>query len=923
MLLAVGVVGAVGAQPAAEDAAEPTPAEPPAEDPGDLTYPIPRHDIVVPLPPDLLEPGADPVQAIVRIVISAEGLVTASEISASSGVEAVDAAALRAAALMTFLPATLDGEAVEVTIEYPIVFLAPEPPPPAVLPAELRGRVEERGSMKPLESVEVSLYAAEYTPDEDEDEGEDEIGDELDLELELDPDDVEIEDFTLAEEPLLTAYTDAEGHFAISDIPPGLYVAACGFAGFRVEKYVEVLPEGTVRDVIYRIRPNAVQQTVVIARKESDTPERILSGEELKTIPGAGRDPMAAVQSLPGVVHTPPSYTASEMVQTPVLRGAAGEDSVMYLDGLPTPIIFHTMSTFSITGDSIIDRAFLKPAAVEASYGDLTGGVVGLDLRSPRRDRIGGIFDPGIGLFSFNIEGPIRPKSRFHVGIRRSYYDILMKLILPRDLPLDFVTAPYFQDQQVILETDITPWMTWQIGYLGTMDGMKLLFEDDDEEEDQLQEQLEFTMRTDLHRIFLKIDTETKSGFTNRLHPALTFWSYDFTFADFFASTDRHTTFHLKDDLHLPLTPWLSLDAGGILEVDKLKQYRNVPQQSRESEGGYGGEAGQENLIGRVDEKRTWLGGYVSVPIQPVEPLTIVPEFRVDYFGKLGAAIPQVRGRIGVQPHERVRISLAGGRYVQSPSYEELSDTTGNPDLRSEGAWHLNLGAAVAPGPWLDLDVQGYVKWLDHQVVSSVSSSDYGGWGDLGGFEDLIDTEDDPTHGLSNDGIGRIYGAEVFARFDFARKLRFSGWVGYGLCWAERKDFPDEDWHWFQYDRRHQLTVLMQLTFPREVILGARFQLQSGAPMTPVEDATFYPDIGWYLPEYGELYSERGLPFVQLDLRIDKRWRKNNHIVDFYVDLQNITMAKSSDFVLYSFDYRESASFMSFPAINLALRIEF
>ena len=40
-----------------------------------------------------------------------------------------------------------------------------------------------------------------------------------------------------------------------------------------------------------------------------------------------------------------------------------------------------------------------------------------------------------------------------------------------------------------------------------------------------------------------------------------------------------------------------------------------------------------------------------------------------------------------------------------------------------------------APGPWMDIDVQGYVKWLDDQTVSSVSSPE---WADAAEFGDLL-----------------------------------------------------------------------------------------------------------------------------------------------------------------------------------------
>ena len=105
--------------------------------------------------------------------------------------------------------------------------------------------------------------------------------------------------------------------------------------------------------------------------------------------------------------------------------------------------------------DALI-RMGLAPAGERPELVPLTGGVVGVDLRDPRSDRVGGFFEPGVGLTSFGLEGPITEKSRFYVGIRRSYYEVFFRIIgaAAPDLNLDFATAPFFQDQQVILQVD-------------------------------------------------------------------------------------------------------------------------------------------------------------------------------------------------------------------------------------------------------------------------------------------------------------------------------------------------------------------------------------------------------------------------------------------------------------------------------------
>jgi len=606
--------------------------------------------------------------------------------------------------------------------------------------------------------------------------------------------------------------------------------------------------------------------------------------------------------------------------QAPIIRGASSEDSVLYMDGLPVPILLHSISAKTITGDFILETAYLRPAAPEARFGDLTGGVLGVELRGPRDDRIGGFVDIGIGESGAAIEGPITKKSRFYVGFRRTYYDIFIKLIMPGDSRLQMTTAPFAQDQQAIIETDVADWLTMHLSYIGTLDGIKVI---DSGDEDQAERGL-FDTRTDMHRFTLRGDFTLgkERKIKNRAGVALTLWGSSFNALDIISRSERHTTFHVFDDLNLPILPWLALDAGFLVEIDGIRLSENMPFFGREDTGPSTNTGQEENLEGSDRSTRGWVGAYVGLPITPIEEITFAPEFRIDWRSDLKKVMPQFRARLGIQPVEGVRISLAGGRYEQSPSQEELSAISGNPDLGAEGAWHINLGVNLQPGTFLNIDLQGYAKFLDNQTVSSNGGADLGGFADLG-FDFGADDDDDPTHGLSNDGIGRIWGAELFSRWNLFPGGRLVGWLGYGLSWAQRKDTEDEEWRWFQNDRRHQLTAVLQVKLPGEVTIGGRWQIQSGSPMTPVEKATYYADIDTFVPTYGGLYSERNAPYHQLDLRIDKKIRKNTHMVEIFAEVTDVYAAKTGDFVFYSFDYEEELAFSGFPSINVGTRVEF
>ena len=179
--------------------------------------------------------------------------------------------------------------------------------------------------------------------------------------------------------------------------------------------------------------------------------------------------------------------------------------------GLPSPILIHSVGTQTVLGDYLAERAYLV-GRCGAEFGDLTGGVVGLDARSPRSDRVGGFIQPGFSLAAGAVEGPIGDTARFYVGYRRSYFEFLFALVLPEDSPADFATVPFLQDQQAILEGEVADWLRVQFAYLGTVDGIDILTREDDEGN---QEQ-RFKRTTRMNRFQLKFDMEGPTGIKNR-----------------------------------------------------------------------------------------------------------------------------------------------------------------------------------------------------------------------------------------------------------------------------------------------------------------------------------------------------------------------------------------------------------------------
>src|SRR5262249_13338299 len=92
-----------------------------------------------------------------------------------------------------------------------------------------------------------------------------------------------------------------------------------------------------------------------------------------------------------------------------------------------------------------------------------------------------------------------------------------------------------------------------------------------------------------------------------------------------------------------------------------------------------------------------------------------------------------------------------------------------------------------------------------------------------------------------------------------------------------------------QYDQTHILTVVAGYHLPWEVDLGLRFRYVTGNPDTPLLAGIFDADKDVYTPLPGPAFSSRLPDFIQLDVRIDKRFAFKSWILAVYIDVTNVT----------------------------------
>jgi hypothetical protein len=164
-------------------------------------------------------------------------------------------------------------------------------------------------------------------------------------------------------------------------------------------------------------------------------------------------------------------------------------------------------------------------------------------------------------------------------------------------------------------------------------------------------------------------------------------------------------------------------------------------------------------------------------------------------------------------------------------------------------------------------------------------------------------------------GEGRSYGAQFLVRQNSSNG--FFGWVAYTLLRSERLDGPGERYRPFDYDQTHVLTALASYDLGRGFDLGARVRYATGYPRTPVVDAYYDARRDLYEPVLGAKNSERIPDFVELDLRLAKRWSLGTSELETYLDVQNVTNRDTPEEIAYSPDYSERRYVSGLPILPL------
>ncbi|MDP1825194.1 MAG: TonB-dependent receptor [Archangium sp.] len=828
-----------------------------------LTKPPTLLEKVEPLTPDggVTTPGT----VVMEVDLGLDGKVLAVKVVSGLSPE-LDAAAVIALKQFVFTPAEIDHQPAAVRIQYALTY-EPPPPPIAVIDAgvpavNLLGVLRTAGTREPIAAASITVGEQSVTSLE-------------------------------------------SGEFELFDIPVGeakVIVTAPGFERFEA---TETIRKDERTEVVYYVKPSGVPSLETIVRTDRERREVTqvkLTRTELRSVAGTQGDAFKVLQSLPGVARA--AFGSGALV----VRGSKSWDSRVYVDEISVPQLFHFAGLSATFNASMIESISFQPGNWGASYGRSIGGLVQAEVRSPSKTGLHGYIDVSTFDLSAMVELPVSKNWSISVAGRRGLADVVLpfaiKTFAPKEAAgIGFSLAPQYFDYQLRAERKSTSKSRLFISLYGSSD--RYAFINPNPFIDPATEGNQGSAGNSIayHRLTLGFDYRFSDRVTFTSRNSIGFDVYEQLGGAtdiFYRGTQTPIQARERFRIEIPEAK-LTLSTGlDVLVVPTFLDAQTPPNfKANQVPDPY---VSRRLLVEQSTSFFVEPAVFAEATWKPVEALSVIGGVRADYESYMKKFWVDPRLSVLWTPVDWLTVKGGAALYHQPPDYRvgQLSPVFGNPGLLPEGASHFTVGAETRFTDAISLDVNVYYKDLFSQV-RQVLSSGLGTDINIPGVETRF----------SSEGYGRTFGAELLLRHKLTKN--FFGWIAYSLSRFERDGYGPARYRPGPLDQPHNLIVVASYKLPFDIVVGGRFRFASGPLITPVVASLYDVDGNYYYPLPGIPWSVRLPDFIQLDVRIDKRFVFDNWVLALYLDIQNVTNQKNPEGLFYSFNYAQKAEVNGLP----------
>lgn len=706
----------------------------------------------------------------------------------------------------------------------------------------------------------------------------------------------------IVEGTTISASANDSGYYQLT-LTPGLYNIRVSAVGYEPVTQFEVqtsISNPVQLNIYLKPKETGLAEVVVRATRdktiESPVSLKNLGINEIQRNPGGNRDISKVVQALPGAG----TYNATGSFRNDIIiRGGGPAENRFFIDNIEIPTINH-FSTQGASGGPVglinvdlIRNVNFYTGAFEASKGNALSSVMDINLKEGRTDKWSGAFTLGTTDIGLRGEGPLGEKTSAVFSARRSYLQLLFKILklpfLPTYNDFQFKTHTRFNDKRELSFLGI-----------GAIDKFRLNKEANKTEQQQYIlgyvpniEQWNYTIGSVLR---MNHENGNTRFIVSRSHVNSRFFKYTNNEDD---DPSKKVNDNATDDIenHLKIERTIyknnfktNIGAAAVFTEYSTAAFNKIPTQTGIVETNFNDDIRflKYSIYGQTS--KSFFENMLSASFG----------LRLDGSGISGRTknlLNQPSPRLSLSYNMQNGWSLNGntGLYQQIPNNTILAyrNNSGvlenqNNNLKYTQSLHGVFGVEKRFQSNFKISLEGFYKKYNHYPVSQLTGISLA---NVGADYGIIGNEP-----VNFTGKGKSYGAELFIQ----QKLwkNFYGWLAYTYV---RSYFSNADGTYApsSWDQVHLLNLILGKRFKKNWEAGMKLRYSGGSPYTPYDTdlsslKSYWDVSGKGFIDYDRINTLRIPSNYQVDFRVDKKWFYKKWSLNLYFDMQNATQATTT-----------------------------
>ncbi len=651
--------------------------------------------------------------------------------------------------------------------------------------------------------------------------------------------------------------TNTFGFYSLS-LAPGQYTLVASFIGFKTVK-----KEITIKDRNLKLDLNLAESSAeldeVTVTAEEQQVERVemsqvqLSTAEIKRIPAflGEVDIIRAIQLLPGV------QSGNEGTTGFYVRGGSPDQNLILLDGVPVYNASHLFGFFSVFNADAIKNVNLTKGGFPARFGGRLSSVLEIDMKEGDMREYHG--EGSIGLISskFTFEGPIwKDRTSFVVSGRRTYYDILARPFIPEGQEFGY----YFADLNAKLNHIISRKDRLYLSYYTGID--------------------DFGFRQEYNNdpFFGGGEGFDDSGLNWGNHTAALRWNHLFNDKLFSNLTATFSQYRFSIGFESYYNDGFEESSNGFEYFSLIRdfglRYDLEYSLNNEHKLKYGASYTHHTFRPGVAQIQESFSGSnidsildLSIPVLAHDAFAYVEDdwrinerLRINYGLHYSVYLtddnafyhslqPRISSRYMLRDNWSFKASYAiMNQYVHLLSNSGIglpTDLWVSSTAKVKPQWSQQIAIGTSMGLFqnqYEFSAEAYYKTMENLIEYKEGAS-------------FIATTD-WQNTVETDGEGEAYGLELLLR---KKKGKTTGWIGYTLAWSNRRfsNLNNGDWFPYRYDRRNDVSIVLNHRFSEKFDLGLTWVYGSGNTFTAPVARILLPGENSGFGQTYERFSDR------------------------------------------------------------------